>query len=198
VLACFPVSFDSVDALLREQARGGAEQLDRVEQVAREQRHENVQLEVPLHASDRDGRVVADHLRRDLRHDLGDDRVYLAGHDRAALLQLGERNLRKAGTRAGAHQPQVVGDLRERDGNGLERARRFDEAVTRGLRLERIGGRGDGESRLVGEAAPDARREVRVSIQPGADGRAAERDLSEARQRRADACVPFASLRGVA
>ena len=45
------------------------------------------QLQVALHAADRDCRVVADHLRGHPRDDLGDDRVHLPGHDRAALLE---------------------------------------------------------------------------------------------------------------
>ena len=140
-LALLAVRLDPVDALLGEQPRRGREQPDRVEQVPRHQRDEDVQLEVALHAADRDRRVVADHLRRDLRHDLGDDRVDLAGHDRGALLELGQEDLGEPGARPGAHEAEVVRDLRQRDGDRLERARGLDEPVARGLRLERIGRR---------------------------------------------------------
>ena len=82
------VRLDPVDALRRQQPRSGSEQPNRVEQVPRHHRHEGVQLEVALQPADRDRLVVADHLRSDLGHDLGDYRVHLAGHDRAAFLEL--------------------------------------------------------------------------------------------------------------
>ena len=119
------------------------EERDRVEQVAGHERHEDVQLEVTLHPADGDRRVVADHLSGDLRDDLGDDRVDLPGHDRAALLELRQEDLGEARTRAGAHQADVVRDLRQRDGDRLQRAGSLDEGVARGLGLERIGRRDD-------------------------------------------------------
>ena len=94
-----------------------------------------------LHAADRDRRIVPDHLRRDLRHDLGDDRVDLPRHDRAALLELGQEDLGQPGARARAHEAEIVRDLGQRDGDGLQRARRLDEPVARRLRLERVGRR---------------------------------------------------------
>ena len=129
------------------------EQADRLEQVARDQRDAHVELEVALRAGDRDRGVVADHLRADLEHDLGDHRVDLAGHDRGALLQLGQEQLADPGARAGAHQRQVVGDLRQRDGDDLQRAGQLDERVAVALRLERILGRPDLEPARLGQAA---------------------------------------------
>src|SRR4029079_5356235 len=99
-LARLAIGLDPVHALLGEQTRRAGQQLDRVEQVPREQRHEDVQLEMALHPTDRDRPVVPDHLRGDLRHDLGDHRVHLAGHDRAALLQLGQHDLGQTRTMA--------------------------------------------------------------------------------------------------
>ena len=68
-----------------------------------------------------DATRAADHLGADLDHDLGDDGVDLAGHDRGALLQLRQPKLGEAGAGAGAHQREIVGDLREGDGNDLQR-----------------------------------------------------------------------------
>src|SRR5215210_5542749 len=87
---------DTVDALLREEAGGGGKEADRVEQVPREQRDEDVELEVTLHPADRDRLVVPDHLRRHLRDDLGNDRVDLARHDRASFLELRQEDLAQA------------------------------------------------------------------------------------------------------
>ena len=53
----------------------------------------------------------------------------------------GQEDLAEAGARARPHQPQVVGDLRQRDGDDLQRAGGLDEAVARGLGLERVGRR---------------------------------------------------------
>ena len=86
MLAHVAVRLDAVDALLAQQRRCGGQQLDRVEQVARDQRNAHVELEVALGAGDRDRGVVADHLAAHLEDDLGDDRVDLARHDRRALL----------------------------------------------------------------------------------------------------------------
>src|SRR6185369_7652854 len=60
----------------------------RCRQVAGDQRHPDVELELTLAAGDGDRGVVADHLGGDLDHDLGDHRVDLAGHDRGPLLKL--------------------------------------------------------------------------------------------------------------
>ena len=142
-LASMPSTHFSPSSVARRR-----EQVDRLQQVARDQRDAHVQLELALHAADRDRGVVADHLRADLQHDLGDHRVDLARHDRGALLQLGQEDLADAGARAGAHQREVVGDLGQRDGDHLQRARQLDQRVAVGLRLERVLGR-RGSSRPV-------------------------------------------------
>ena len=105
------------------------EQVDRLQQVARHERDADVELELALQAGDGHRRVVADDLRGDLQHDLGHDRVDLAGHDRRALLQLGQEQLADAGARAGAHQRDVLGDLGQRHRDDLQRSGQLDERV---------------------------------------------------------------------
>ena len=122
-------------------------------------------------------------LRGDLQDDLGDDRVDLAGHDRRALLQLGQEQLADAGARAGAHQREVVGDLGQRDGDDLQRAGQLDERVAVGLRLERVLGRADLEAGGLGQQRAHALGELGVRVQAGAGRGAAERDLRDVRQR---------------
>src|SRR5581483_2099954 len=97
--------------------------------------------------------------------------------DRRALLELGQEQLAEPCARAGAHEAQVVRDLREAHGVRLERAGGLDETVARGLRLERVGGRVDLEPRVGGELLAHAGCELRMSVEAGADGGAAERDL---------------------
>ena len=91
---------------------------------------------LPAAAAERDRGVVADHLRDDLAHRLGHDRVDLARHDRRAGLQVGDVDLHQTGARARAHPAQVVGDLVQRDRDRAQHARALDQRVTRRLRLE--------------------------------------------------------------
>ena len=76
------------------------------------------------------------HAAGDLHHRLGDHGVHLAGHDRAAGLRLGERQLEDAAARAAAEPADVVGDLGERDGDRLQLAVGGDERILGGLGLE--------------------------------------------------------------
>ena len=177
---------------------GVGEERDRLQQVLGDQRDAHVELELALHTADGDRRVVADHLRGDLEHDLGDHRVDLARHDRGALLQLGQQQLADARARARAHQREVVGDLRERDGDDLERAGQLDERVAVALRLERVLGRADVEPGVGREPGAHALGEVAMGVEPGARGRTAERDLGDVRQRVGHPRPPEPDLRRVA
>ena len=124
-------------------------------------------------------------------------RVHLAGHDRAALLQLGQGDLGEAGARAGAHQADVVRDLRQGDGDDLHLGGGFDEAVAGGLRLERIRGRADRQAGLLRELRAHALGELGMRVEAGADRGAAERDLADALERGLDAGDALANLRRV-
>ena len=178
------VGLDAVNALLGEHARGAGEQVQRLQQVARDQRDAHVELELALHAADRDRGVVADHLRGDLQHDLGDHRVDLAGHDRGALLQLGQEQLADARARARAHQREVAGDLGQRHGDHLQRARELHQRVAVGLRLEGIQRRRDLlEARLLLQPRAHLLGELRVRVQARAGGGA--RRAGSARRARA-------------
>ena len=197
-LAAGEVGLDALDALLAQGVRRRRQQVDRLQQVARDQRDPHVELELALHAADRDRGVVADHLRGDLQHDLRDHRVDLPGHDRRALLQLGQEQLADAGARAGAHQREVLGDLGQRHGDDLQRAGQLHQRVAVGLRLEGVLGGADVQPRRVGEQRAHLLGEVRVRVEAGAGRRAAERDLGDVGQRVAHALGAEPDLRGVA
>ena len=66
--------------------------------------------------------ALADDLARHLLDRLGDDRVDLAGHDRAARLQRREGDLGQARRGPEPMQPQVAGDLVEREATTLAMA----------------------------------------------------------------------------
>ena len=114
-----------VDALLGQVPGGAGEQVDRLEQVVGDHRHHHVEVEVrPQGVGPGDRRVVADDLRPDHHHRLGDDRVDLARHDRAARLELRDLDLADPAPGARGEPADVVGDVREADGHRLEGARR--------------------------------------------------------------------------
>ena len=130
---------------------------------------------------DRD--VVAHHLRAHHRHRLALRRVHLAGHDRAARLVLGNRDLADAAARAGREPADVVGDLHQRGGQRLQRAVQLHERVVAAERRELV----RRASRTAGPSARDLLRaaagELRMRVEARADRRAAERQLVDGRQR---------------
>ena len=83
---------------------------------------------------DRD--IVADDLRADHRHRFGNDRVHLPRHDGRARLGLRQIDLPQPTAGAGAQPANVVGDLHQAHGQGLERAARLDQRILRGLRFK--------------------------------------------------------------
>ena len=156
---------------------------DRVEQVARDHRHAHVELEVALRAGDGDRGVVADHLRGHLQHDLGDHRVDLAGHDRRALLQLGQRAAPRA--RCAGPSPSARGRWRSWSARRPRPSAR-PSSSTSASRLACASKRSRG--RLAeAELLAHARGELGVRVQAGAGGGAAQRDLR--RRGRARRCT---------
>ena len=74
----------------------------------------------------------------------------------------------------------------------------LNEGVAGRLGLERVGGCSDREACLLREPRADALGELGVRVEAGADGRPAERDLAEPRQRVLDARDALAHLGRVA
>ena len=110
----------------------------------------------------------------------------------------GRRSSASPRARAGAHQRQVVGDLVERDGVDLQRAGQLDQRVAVALRLEGVERRGDRQAGVGGELLAHLGGELRVGVQAGAGGGAAERDLADPPQRRLDPLDAEPHLRRVA
>src|SRR5439155_18621864 len=103
-----------------------------------------------------------------------------------ALLELGQIDLRETGARAGAHEAEVVRDLRQADGERLQRARDLDEAVPRRLGLERVRRGRDLEAAVRAELRAHTLSELGMRDQPRADSGAAERDLAQPAEGRLD------------
>ena len=163
---------------------GAREERDRVQQVARDQRHAHVQLELALHAADRDRRVVADHLGGHLEHDLGDHRVDLARHDRRALLQLGQRQTRRG--RCAGPSPSARGRCAIFVSETATTLSAPDSSTSASRLPCASNGSAGGSASHAGrprELRAHACGELGMRVQAGAGGGAAERDLRHARQR---------------
>ena len=72
---------DARDAVIGECHAGIAQQLHRLQHIIGHHRLINVQLKMALAARKSNGRVIAKHMRADLRHCLALGRVNLARHD---------------------------------------------------------------------------------------------------------------------
>ena len=94
-----------------------------------------------------------------------------------------DRDLTDAASRSGSEPAEVVRDLRQRRGQCFERTVRIDEGIFRRERFEFVRRR---DERVAGELAKTGRHalpEIRMSVQAGADGRTAERELFEVGER---------------
>ena len=162
------------------------EQADRLEQVAPDHRQHHVQLEVAGRAPEGDRGVVADDLRHDLADRLGDDRVHLARHDRRTRLQVGQVDLGQAAARArrtsSAGRSRSCRARRRSSGAAPEASTRASRAPW-ASKWSRASVSGSPVASTRG-ASMTVGGEARLGVQPGADGRAAERQLAHPRQRR--------------
>ena len=127
--AALLVGGDAGDAVVHKRVDGVGQRADGLEQTVENDRLKGVQLELPALRRHRDGHVVADDEERHLVDDLRNDRIHLARHDGRAVLPRREVDLAEAGARTGRHEPEIVRNLRERHGAGLDGARDRDERV---------------------------------------------------------------------
>ena len=179
--ACL-VGFDAGHAAVGEGAGAVGDQADRLQHVVDDHRLEHVQLEMALAAGHGDGGVVAHHLGAHHGQRLGLGRVDLARHDRRAGLVFRQLQLADAAARAGAQQPDVVGDLEQAGGDHVQRAGGLDHCVVGGQRLELVVG---GHERQVGDGGDLGGHllgEARFGVDAGAHGGAALGELVECRQ----------------
>ena len=161
-------------------ARGVGEQFDRLQQVMGDHRHHHVEVEIRAERI-RPGnrRIVADDLGGDHHHGLGDHRVHLRGHDRAARLQLGNADLTDPAARAGREPSEVVGDVRQADRRRLERSGGLDGGIPASERLEGVGRGAEVQARLAAQDDGHPAGELKMRIDSRADRRAADRQLGQ-------------------
>ena len=141
----------------------------------------DVQLEIAESAAEGDGGVVADDLRRlDLDERISDmTGLTLPGMMEEPGWVAGQFELADAAAGAGTEEADVVGDLDEADGDGLERAAGFDGGVAGGLGFEMVFGFAEFEAGIAGDGFDGFAGEVDVGVDAGADGGAAEGEFAE-------------------
>ena len=156
-----------------------------MQEVVDDDRFEDVELEIPLRAGDRDRRVVADHLDGYHRHRLALSRIHLARHDRGARLVLRQDQFAEPDARSRAHPADVVGDFHQRDRQRLERSGSRHQRIVRRQRGEFVRRRFERQPGVPAIFAA-AIGELRMGIEPGADRRAADGQFKQVRQNRLD------------
>ncbi len=108
--------------------------------------------------------------------------VHLAGHDRAAGLVLGNRDLADAAARARSEPANVVGDLGERRSEGLQGAVSVHEGIVGSEGLEFVGRGHEGMPGELGDLGGHPDRVLRVRVQARADRRSPQRELAQVGQ----------------
>ena len=126
--------------VLLETPHAVSQQARAVQQVADHDRLEDVQLKVTLRAGKGGRGVVAEDLCADHGQGLALCGVDLARHDGRARLVLRQLQLAETATRAGAEEANVLCNLEERGGEGVELAVGFDNGIVGGEGLELVGG----------------------------------------------------------
>src|SRR5207237_870524 len=92
----------------------------------------------------------------------------------------------------------VVGNLHEAYGQGLERTARRDQRILRGLRFKVVRGFGKETARLLRNESQHLAGKLRMAVESGTDSRAAERHLAERLLRLGDPLQPQFDLPGIA
>src|SRR5688500_5103756 len=118
--ALLAIGFDSPHRFFREDAGGVAEDLHRQQNVVRDDRHHDVQLELPVLGRNADACIVADYLEADLIDHLRYRWIHLARHNRRTGLNRGKADLIESGARAAREQAQVARDLAQVEGEDSE------------------------------------------------------------------------------
>jgi hypothetical protein len=126
-----------------------------------------------LACGDSDRGLVSEHLAAHHGERLGLGGVHLPGHDRGAWLILRQDQFAQAGPRAGAEQPDVIGDLEQARCDRGERSLCEYDGVVGCERLELVRRGHEGQTCEFGDLFGDELRELRLGIEPGSNRSAA-------------------------
>ena len=106
------------------------EETEGVENIVGHYRLHYIELELAVFYTHSDNQVIADNLIAGLVHNLGDNRVDLAGHDRGAGLTGRQDDFGKAGPGTGSHKTEVIANLYQRKSSDAEAGRQICKNVS--------------------------------------------------------------------
>lgn len=192
------VCLEASNEVLLKAAHAVCEQTRAVQQVADHDGLEDVELEVALRAGKGSGGVVAKDLCADHGQGLALCGVDLAGHNGGAGLILWQLQLAETAAWAGAEEADVLGDLEEGDGEGVELAVGFDDGVVGGEGLELVRGGDELVAGHLGDFRGNVFGEALEGVDTSANGGSALGEHPEAGQRRLDALNAVVELCDVA
>jgi len=120
-------------------ANAGCRQcLDALDEVMRDNRQHDIQLEVTRLPADRDRHVIANDLRANHGHSLRNYRIHFARHDARSRLQRRELYLPDTGQRSRIHPSKIVGDLRKAHREDPQLPGRLNGRILTAQRLELV------------------------------------------------------------
>jgi hypothetical protein len=192
------VGLKTLDQVGAEAGHAVCKQAGRVQEVGDHDGLEDVELEVALRAGEGDGGVVAEDLGAEHGQGFALGGVDLAGHDRAAGLVLGELKLSKTAAGTGAEETDVLGDLEERDSEGVELAVGLDDGVVGGKSLELVGCGNELGAGHLGDFLSNALSEALEAVETSADGGTTLGQHAQARKGRLDTLNAVLKLSNVA
>lgn len=135
------ISLQTLNKVGVEAVHAIGENAHAVEQVGDHDRLENVEFKLAVHTTDGGSDVVTHDLGADHSEGLALGGVDLARHNRRSRLILGEAELTKTAAGAGAEVADVLGDLEQRAGQGVQRSGSLDDGVVGSENFKLVGGR---------------------------------------------------------
>ena len=181
-----PVGTDAHHAVIMESLHALCQEPGGLEEIVDQHRHIDVQLEIALAGGDADGHIIAHDLGRHHGDRLALGGIDLAGHDGGAGLILGDGDLAKADPGAGCQPADIVGDLHQIRGQGLQRSVGEDQLILGGQGMELIGSGDEGLSGQLRDSLCHAGIEARGGIEARTHGCAAQSQLPQGGQRSQD------------
>mgnify|MGYP000408928407 CR=1 FL=1 len=116
ILAPFLICGNAENTVLHKRIHSACHRGDGREQGVEDNRFKRVQLHLASLSRHRDCGVVSDDMEGNLCHNLRDNRVDLARHNRGSVLHRRQVDLAESGPRSAGQQAQVVAHLGEVDG----------------------------------------------------------------------------------
>ena len=185
-------------AIVGEADCGIGHQTHALQKIIGHHRIIDVQLEMALAVGKGERRIVAEDLHADLGHGFALGGIDLARHDGGAGLIFRQRQFPKAGTRPRTQQSNIVGDLEQAGCHRVDGAMAEHHGVMGRQGLELVGRGGERHAGNGGNARGHHLVETDGSIEAGADGGAALRQLHQFGHGLADALDAVGDLLGIA